>query len=75
MKVLEPSPAQFGLALQHVLFRGRQHAVEPPQHGQGEDDVLVLAALEGIPDQVGDAPDEADDLAVVHLNCSLNLTP
>jgi hypothetical protein len=28
--------------------------------------VLVLAALEGVADEVRDSPEEADDLAVVH---------
>ena len=56
-----------GLDGQHLLLGGRQHAVEAAQHGKGQDDVLVLAALEGVADEIRHPPDEADDLAVVHL--------
>ena len=58
-----------GLDLQHLHLRGGQHAVEPPEHREREHHVLVLAPLEGVADQVRDAPDEADDLAVVHVGC------
>ena len=58
---------QTALDLQHLPLGGGQHAVEPPQHGERQDDVLVLAPLEGVADQVRHAPDEADDLAVVHV--------
>src|SRR5690606_22860874 len=69
VEVLEPAGGQLGLSGEHFLFRGRQDAVEPAQNGQGEDYVLVLAALERVADEVRDAPDEADDFAVVR--CSL----
>jgi hypothetical protein len=38
-----------------------------PEHGERQDDVLVLPALERVADQVRDAPDETDLLSeVVH---------
>ncbi len=43
-----------------------EDAIEPTKNGEREDDVLVLAALEHIADQIGDAPNEAYDLTVVH---------
>ena len=58
--------AEPGLDLQHPRLGGGQHRVEPAQHGQRQDHVLVLAAFEGVADQVRHAPEEADDLAVVH---------
>ena len=57
-----------GLDGQHLPLGGGQHAVEPAQHGQEQDHVLVLAALERVADQVRHPPDEADDLAVVHVS-------
>ena len=59
-------PRQLGLPLKYVLPRGSQDTIEPAQHGQRQDDVLVLAALEGVPNQVGYTPNEADNLAVIH---------
>jgi hypothetical protein len=32
--------------------------IEPPQHGERKDDVLVLAALERVADQIRDAPED-----------------
>jgi hypothetical protein len=54
------------LPLQDALLGVCQHAVQPAQDGQRQDDVLVLTPLEGVADQVRDAPEEADDLAMVH---------
>ena len=59
-------PLQLLVALEHLRFGRCQDALEPPQDGHRQDYVLVLAALEGVADQVGDTPYEADDLAVVH---------
>jgi hypothetical protein len=39
------------------------------ENGEGEDDVLILAALEVIADQVGYVPDEVGDLGVDHGLC------
>jgi len=61
VEVVDPV-AVLGIGGQHRRLGRRQHAVEAPQHGQRQDDVLVLAALEGVAQQVGDAPQEADDL-------------
>ena len=57
---------ELGLGLQDLDLGRGQHAVEPAENGERQDDVLVLAALEGVAHEVGDAPEEADDLAVVH---------
>ena len=57
-----------GLDLHHLQLAGGQHAVEPAQHGQRQNHVLVLPALEGVANQqIRHTPDEADDLAVVHV--------
>ncbi len=56
---------QVGVALQNLLLCGCHHAFEAAQHRKGQDHIGVLATLEGVADEVGDAPDEADALAVV----------
>ena len=66
VEVLELLALQLGLLGQHLLLGAGQHAVETAQDGERQDDVLVMAAPEGVADQVGDAPEEADDLAMVH---------
>ena len=55
-----------GVGAPHGLAGGREYAVEPPQDSEGEDDVLVMAAFEGIADEVSDGPDEGGDFGVVH---------
>ena len=67
VEVVEPALV-LCLDHQHLPLRGRQHAVEPSQYRQRQDDVLVLAPLEGVADEVSHPPDEADDLAVVHVS-------
>lgn len=52
------------------MLRRGEHAVDAAQNGKGQDHVLILAALEAIADEVGDRPDEADDLTV-----SVQLSP
>jgi hypothetical protein len=64
---LKTSAAQLLLAAEHLVLGGGQHAVEAAQDGEAQDHVLVLAALEGVSDEVRDLPEEADDLAMVHL--------
>ena len=44
VEVVELAPEP-GLDGQDLLLGGGQHPVEPAQHGEGQDDVLVLAAL------------------------------
>ena len=66
VEVFESPALQFCLPLKYVLSRWSQNAIEPAQHGQRQDDILILAPLERVPDQVGNAPYEADYLAVVH---------
>jgi hypothetical protein len=54
------------VGLEDLLLRGLQDLVDAAEDGQREDDVLVLAALEGVADQVGDGPEEGGDLGVGH---------
>ena len=63
-----------GLNLHHLPLAGGQHAVEPAQHRERQNHVLVLPTLEGIANQVRHTPDEADDLAVVHVRSIQNVT-
>ena len=63
-----------GLDLHHLQLAGGQHAVEPAQHGERQNHVLVLPTLEGVPNQVRHTPDEADDLAVIHVGSNPKLT-
>lgn len=55
-----------GVHLPDPLAGRREHAVEPSQDGEREDDVLLVAALEGVADEVGDGPDEGGNFGVVH---------
>ena len=64
---------QAGLDLKHLRLGGSQHGVEPAQHGQRQDHVLIFAALERVADQVRHAPEEADDLAVIHGRAAANV--
>ena len=71
VQVFEPPAFQFGLPLKYVLPGGSQDAIEPSQHGQRQNDILVLATLERVAYQVGDTPYEADYLAMVHYPTTL----
>lgn len=42
-----------------------ENAFEPAQHSERENHVLLFAALEGVADQVGEAPEEGDDFGVI----------
>jgi hypothetical protein len=59
-------PLEPAFRLQDAGLGRGQDAVEAAEHGERQDDVLVLAALEGVADQIRHTPQEADDLAVVH---------
>jgi len=67
VEVLELLASQLSLLAQDLLLGRGQHTIESPQDRKRKDDVLVLAPLEGVTDEVGDAPEEADDLTVIHL--------
>ena len=56
---------QLGMVFQTPLLRRFHHAVEAAQHREGQGYIGVLATLEGVADEVGNALGEADDLAVV----------
>ncbi len=66
VEVLQLFPPQLRLLAQHLLLGGGQHAVEPPEYRERQNDVLVMAAPEGVPDEVRNAPEPAHDFAVVH---------
>ena len=72
IEVLKPLAAKFGLALEDFCLRAGEHAIKPPQHRQRKDHVLVVAASERVAYQIRDAPEEADDLAVIHGTGSLS---
>ena len=56
VEVLESLALELSLAFEDALLRVREHAVEATQYGERQDDVLVLAPLEGVADEIGDAP-------------------
>ena len=64
--VFQAALPQLGVPRQHVVLGGSEDAIEPPQDGKGEDDVLVLSPFKAVADQVRDVPDEADDFGVGH---------
>jgi len=66
VEVLELLAPQLGLLAEHLLLGTGEHAVEAAQDRERQDHVLVLAALEGIADEVRNAPQEAHDFAMVH---------
>jgi len=49
-----------------LLGRG-EDAIETPKNGEGKNDVLVLAALERVADQIRNTPEKADDFTMVHF--------
>ncbi len=60
-----------GVALDDLGLGGVEDTVEPPQHGQRQDDLPVLGLLVVAPQQVGNRPDECcmrlDRGCVAHL--------
>jgi hypothetical protein len=64
---------KLSLPCKHPLLGIRQHAVEPAEHRQRQNDVLIMAAPEGIADQIRHPPDKADDLAMVHVSPLLTI--
>src|SRR6266850_2883893 len=70
VKVLELLASQLCLLTENLLLGIGQHAVQTPQDRERKDHVLVLAALEGVADQVRNTPKKADDLAMIHRLCS-----
>lgn len=53
--VLQAEVLELGVALEHRFLGRLQDAVDPAQHGEGQDHVLVLAALEVVAQQLRDA--------------------
>ena len=59
-----------GVGPQDLRLGRGQHAVEPPQHSQRQDHVLVLPPLEGVADPIRHLPNKTHDLAVIHAPAS-----
>src|ERR1019366_4282208 len=74
VEVLELLAAQLCLLGKHLFLGIGEHAIEPTEDRKRQDYVLVFPALEGVTDQVGDAPKELDDLAMVHINSQTFIT-
>ena len=51
---------------QHGGLGGLQHAVEPPQHGERQDDLAVFGLLVVAAQQIGDGPDEGGEVGIAH---------
>src|SRR5690606_4124540 len=66
IEIPESLALELRLTLEDGVLRVGEHAVQTTEDGERQDHILVLAALEGVADEVRDAPEEADDLAVVH---------
>jgi hypothetical protein len=64
VKVRELS-LEFADGLKNFLFRRRKHAIETTQHGKRQNNILILASFESIPDQIRDAPNETNYLTMV----------
>ena len=64
------------LTLEHHVFRRFEHGIEPPQHGERQDDVTVFTAHVNVAQAViSDVPDEVGnplDLALVLLSLLLH---
>ena len=52
---------------QHGGLGGFQHAIEPPQHGERQDDLAVFGLLVVAAQQIGDGPDEGREIGVAHI--------
>ena len=65
IRILKPLGLQVSLLAEYLLLGRLEHAVEPPENREREDDVLILASFERVADKIGDAPDKADDFAMV----------
>jgi len=51
VNVFDPLPPELRVRPEDLLLRRREHAIETPEHRQWQDDVLVLAALERVPNE------------------------
>jgi hypothetical protein len=66
LEILQAPALKLGLPGEYPLLSIGQHTIETAENRQREDDILVMAAPEGVSDEVSNPPDEADDLAMVH---------
>ena len=63
--LLAAARGQLGFG-QHGGLGGLQHAVQPAQDGEGEDDFAVVGLLVIATQQVSDGPDEGGEGLLVH---------
>ena len=56
----------FGQFGKHGGLGGFQHAIEPAQHGERQDDLAVFGLLVVAAQQIGDGPDEGGEIGVAH---------
>src|SRR5690606_36850207 len=66
IEILESLALELRLTLENGVLRVGEHAVQTTEDGERQDHILVMATSEGVANKVCDAPEEADDLAVVH---------
>jgi hypothetical protein len=59
-------PLELAHGLKNLLLRRGKHAIETTQYGKRQNNILILAALKGIPDQIRNTPNETNYLAMVH---------
>ena len=62
---LELAPLALVIIGQNPLLGGREHAIEPAQHGHGQHDALVLRRAIRAAQQVSDLPDQVREVVVV----------
>ena len=51
---------------QHGGLGRLQHAIQPPQHGEGQDDLAVFGLLVVAAQEIGDGPDEGGEIRISH---------
>ena len=58
---IEPGLLLVGELRQHGRLGRLQHAIEPAQHGEGQDDLAVVGLLVVAAQEIGDRPDEGGE--------------
>jgi hypothetical protein len=60
--VLQLATLNLRVPRKHLLLAGLEHAVEPPQHREGQDDLAEVVLFEVAPQQIRDGPQEGRSL-------------
>jgi hypothetical protein len=68
IEVIELPPLELRLLAENPLLRVGKDAIQASQYRQRQDDILIFAALEGIPDEICNAPEPTDDFTVILAN-------